>query len=91
MNTTLQVRIDTKTKNAAQKVFKEMGIDLSSGVKLFLNEVLRTKALPFTPRTKNGFTEAQEHEILHEVAFAKKHGKRYKDVHAMHNTILKGA
>lgn len=91
MNTTIQVRIDSKTKVAAQKVFKEMGIDLSSGVKLFLNEVLRAKALPFTPRTKNGFTEDQERELMRDVEHAKKCGKRYTDVHTMHADILKSA
>ncbi len=91
MNTTIQVRIDSKTKRDAQKVFKEMGLDLSSGVKMYLNEVLRTQSLPFTPRTANGFTEDQEQTILGQVAQAKKTGKRYTQARVLHDDILKAA
>ena len=89
MDTTIQVRLDSKTKRRAQKVFKEMGIDLSSGVKLFLNEVLRTQALPFTPRTKNGFTSEQEAEMVRETQQAMKKGKRYRSAQALHRDMLK--
>ena len=47
METTLQIRIDRKTKNAVAKIFKSLGLDLSSGVKLFLNHVIRYKGITF--------------------------------------------
>ncbi len=47
--TTLQIRIDPKTKKAAAKVFKNLGIDMSSGIKLYLAQVARDEAIPFTP------------------------------------------
>jgi DNA-damage-inducible protein J len=52
MNTTMQIRIDKKTKDAAQKAFKDMGMDLSSGVKIFLKEVAKEKTFPFIPSAK---------------------------------------
>ena len=47
MTTTLQIRIDQKTKDAAQKTFRSMGLDMSSGVKLYLTQVMHTKTIPF--------------------------------------------
>jgi len=76
----MNVRTDAATKREAQKVFKRMGLDLSSGVNLYLTRVVQDKALPFTPRTVNGFTPEYEARILREAAYAEKHGKRYHTV-----------
>lgn len=35
-NTTIQIRIDASTKARAQKVFKNKGLDLSSGIKYLI-------------------------------------------------------
>lgn len=89
MNTTLQVRIDKKTKNKARKIFKEIGIDMSSGIKLFLSRVINTGAIPFIPMTKNGFTQEYEKKLLEEVKEAKKHGKKYSSVEKAFSDVLK--
>lgn len=47
--TTINVRVEEKTKKAATRVLEDMGLDLSSGVKIFLAQVIREKGLPFTP------------------------------------------
>lgn len=47
--TTIQIRIDEKTKRKAKKVFHKMGLDVSSGIKLYLAQVAREDALPFFP------------------------------------------
>ena len=77
---TIQVRIDEKTKTKAHKVFKDMGLDMSSGVKLYLNQVVKDKGLPFIVRSNNGYTPGQEQEMIREVAWAKKYAKRYDSV-----------
>ena len=38
MNTTIQIRIDKATKTKSQKMFKSMGLDLSSGIKYLLTQ-----------------------------------------------------
>ena len=74
--TTLNVRIDPKTKAAASKVFAAMGMDLSTGIKIFLTQVATEKGLPFTPTTHGSrLTRAQMDK---EVAEALKCGKVYK-------------
>ncbi len=89
MNTTLQVRIDKKTKDRAQKVFKDMGIDMSSGIKLFLSRVVNTESIPFIPVTKNGFTKKEELNILKEITLAKKIGETYSSADDAFNDVLK--
>ncbi len=62
-STTLQLRIDKKTKNNVQKIFKTMGLDMSSAVKLFLHQVLVSKSIPFHVVTENGFTPKYEKSL----------------------------
>ncbi|MEK7459711.1 MAG: type II toxin-antitoxin system RelB/DinJ family antitoxin [Patescibacteria group bacterium] len=66
MNTIMTVRIDSKIKSEAQKTFAKMGLDLSSAVKLFMNQSILEKGLPFKPRTVNGYTKEFENRILNE-------------------------
>ncbi len=76
--TTIQLRIDKKTKNQAQDIFKKLGMDLSSAMKLFLSQVIRTKSIPFVARTENGFTPEYEQFILDQSADIKKNGVKFK-------------
>jgi len=69
---TLQVRIDEKTKKLAKKVLDKIGMDMSSAVKVFFRQIVITGGLPFQPLTENGMTEKQEREILKASAEAKK-------------------
>lgn len=64
MNTTIQVRIDSKLKKEVSKIFESLGLDLSSGIKMYFNQVLIKKGIPFSVRTGNGFTPEQEARIL---------------------------
>ncbi|MFA6548073.1 MAG: type II toxin-antitoxin system RelB/DinJ family antitoxin [Candidatus Magasanikbacteria bacterium] len=63
MNTTLQVRIDSKTKNAVAKIFESSGLDLSSGVKMYFRHILKQKKVSFPLLTENGFTYEQEAKL----------------------------
>jgi addiction module RelB/DinJ family antitoxin len=76
----INIRTDSATKKSAQRVFKKMGLDLSTGVNMYLARVAQDQAMPFTARTVNGFTPEFEARILRETAYAEKHGKRYRTV-----------
>lgn len=80
---TIQVRVPAAKKKAAKKVFADLGIDMSSGVNLYLNEVVRTKGVPFQLRTVNGYTKEQEARLIKESEHAIKHGKRYASIEEM--------
>lgn len=64
MNTTLQVRIDSKMKKDVAKIFESLGLDLSSGIKIYFAQVLRTKAVPFPVLTENGYTPEFEKRMV---------------------------
>jgi len=81
-STTIQIRIDSKVKKEAKKLFESFGLDISSATKLFWQQSLNTKSIPFEIRTENGFTLKQEAEFLKEAEWAKKHGKKFKTVEA---------
>ena len=87
MNTTMQIRIDSPTKAKAQKDFKSMGIDMSSGVKMFLHQVAVDQCMPFVPSTKK--TRAIRKKWDKEFAQVLKNGKGYSSAKEMHDAIMK--
>jgi len=78
---TIQIRIDRATKRQAQNVFKKLGIDISSAIKMFLNKAIKTKSIPFIARTEDGYTPEYEEMLFAEVKAMKAgEGKRFKTV-----------
>lgn len=83
---TLSIRIEEKTKREANKTLTALGLDMSSAVKLFLNQVIIEQGIPFKPsRTPREIRE----EYDKEVAWALKHGKRYTSAKKMFEDIVK--
>jgi DNA-damage-inducible protein J len=87
-HTTVQVRMDTKTKHAFRRVVENVGLDMSTAFNVFAKKVIATKGIPFEVRTENGFTPAQERDMIRETQWALKHGKRYTNVDDMFADIL---
>lgn len=44
---TISLRVDADTKEDAEKVFKELGLNTSVAINLFLRQVVRTQKIPF--------------------------------------------
>lgn len=88
MTSTIQVRVDSVTKKKADEALKSMGLDMSSGVKLFLHQVVNSGSIPFIVRTANGFTPAQEIQMIRETKSALKTSKHYKNSKEMFADIL---
>ena len=86
--TTVQVRTNEKTKKAAQKVLKELGLDLSSAINLYLVQIVKKKGIPFQIITENGMTLETEMEILKEEREVRKNGKSYPSAKALHKAIM---
>jgi addiction module RelB/DinJ family antitoxin len=73
--TTLNIRIEENIKAKANKTLSSLGIDMSTAVKMFLNQVITENGLPFTP-TKNIATLRDRWDK--QTAYAIKFGKSYK-------------
>jgi DNA-damage-inducible protein J len=88
MNTTLQIRIDKKTKDAAQKTFHSMGLDMSSGVKLFLTQVVNSKTIPFPVMSADYWPAKKKRQLIKEAKEALKSGKSFRTAKELHDDIL---
>ena len=89
MNTTLQARIDSKLKKDASKAFKAMGLDLSTGIKMFLTQVVRTQSIPFEIFTADNLPEETKLQLKKEAEEALKYGKSYASAAELHADIMK--
>ncbi|MEK7463692.1 MAG: type II toxin-antitoxin system RelB/DinJ family antitoxin [Patescibacteria group bacterium] len=89
IQTTLQIRVDDSLKEKASQALKRMGLDLSSGIKLFLNEVAMTETIPFLPSTEKGKKLRGYETYKKEAEFLKKHGKRFTSGKELIDDILK--
>lgn len=49
----INVRIDDKLKEESKEIFDGLGIDLTTGIKIFLTKVVREKGIPFDMIVKN--------------------------------------
>lgn len=47
MTSLLQVRIDKNKKDEARKILKNLGMDLTTGVNVFISAVIRERGIPF--------------------------------------------
>ena len=71
--TTIQVRLDKRTKDQAQKVFRMLDISMSEAIKLFLRQVALQRGIPFDLKIPNALTdrtlrESEEGIDLHRAA-----------------------
>ncbi len=72
MTSNISIRINPKTKKAAQKTLSELGLDLSSGVKMFLEQVVTTQSIPFPVVTPTGHRLRNWKQLKKEIVEAKK-------------------
>lgn len=56
--TTMTIRINRQTKDAARQVLDSMGLDMSTAITLFLNQVATDNGLPFRPSALSPIDEA---------------------------------
>lgn len=61
---TIHVRVSDKLKKSVQKIAEANGLDLSSCIRVFLTHMNVRGVMPLPQLTVNGFTEAEEKEIL---------------------------
>ena len=54
----INIKIDDDLKQGAAKVFSSMGLDLSTGIKIYLKRVTQGSELPFTPQATSELDQA---------------------------------
>lgn len=85
MTTTLQIRIDKKTKDKTNKILAGMGITMSSAITLYFNQIIKEEALPFRPgRDPKEIKEEWDREVKETL----KEGKKYSSAQEAHRDIV---
>jgi DNA-damage-inducible protein J len=60
----IYVNVDEKLKQNTQRVFNEMGMDMTTAITLFLKTVEREECIPFNIRTRRAFHGGIDHEYI---------------------------
>lgn len=47
MGSTITVRVDDSVKKQAADIFKEVGMDMSTAINVYLKQVIRSNGIPF--------------------------------------------
>ena len=50
MNTVIQARVDAESKKQAERILKQLGITLNDAVRMLVNQIIHSRALPFQPK-----------------------------------------
>ena len=80
ITTTLQMRIDKETKDKAQKVFRSAGLDMSSGTRLLLSQVVRVGKITLDDENLN-FLHTSAKDVLDILGpFSKKEREYYDNL-----------
>lgn len=87
--TNLNVRVDSTLKKEADALFKDLGLNMSTAINMFLTKSVKTASIPFEisePKPNRKLRRA-----LKEAEDMEKHPEKYKgyhDVHQMFEDIL---
>ncbi len=65
----VNVRVDSEVKNAAEIIFKKLGMTMSSAINMFLRQTINDNGLPFQPVLR-------ENELNQETLDAIEEGRR---------------
>lgn len=77
-NSQLQIRIDSSTKKEAKRIFDNLGLEMSAAIKLFLQQSIKAKNLPFEIIGENGLTLRGAENLRESIVSAKESKKTFK-------------
>ena len=73
---TINVRVDDKLKKESEKIFKELGLGMTSALTIFLKTVVRTNSIPFPLEIPNKETLEAIDEVK-KISSGKASAKKY--------------
>jgi DNA-damage-inducible protein J len=53
MSSTIQVRVDDELKTKSDTLFKELGTDTTTAIRIFLTQAIASNGFPFEVKKKN--------------------------------------
>ena len=79
--TNLNVRVDSTLKQESDMLFKELGLNMSTAINMFLTKCVKTSSIPFKieePTPSKEFEKA-----LKELDYMMKHPEKYKSYNSV--------
>lgn len=66
MSSTIQIRVDDELKKKSDELFKDLGTDTTTAIRIFLTQALAVNGFPFDIKraTKNPYEALSEEAIL---------------------------
>lgn len=85
MASTIQVRVDDDLKAKADELFKDLGTDTTTAIRIFLTQALAVNGFPFEIKkiSENPYKALPEIEMLEKLEKAREHAAQgmYKDAY----------
>ena len=74
MATTIQLRVDDELKDKSDSLFKSLGTDTTSAIRMFLTQAIANNGFPFEikKREMNPYVALSEDEILEKLESSRK-------------------
>ena len=89
MNTNLNIRTDKDVKEQADKIFAELGLNMTTAINMFLRTVIRVKGIPFEIKLEVPNDETKKAiEVGREIA-KDKNIKGYKSIEELKDALEK--
>lgn len=83
MASTIQVRVDDDLKTKSEELFRDLGTDTTTAIRMFLTQALAVNGFPFEIKkaTVNPYEALTEHELLEKLEKSRTHAAQgmYKD------------
>ncbi|MBO4910150.1 MAG: type II toxin-antitoxin system RelB/DinJ family antitoxin [Lachnospiraceae bacterium] len=83
MSSTIQVRVEDDLKIKSDNLFKELGTDTTSAIRMFLTQAVAYNGFPFEIRknVSSPYTSLSENELLDRLAVSRSHAEQglYRD------------
>ncbi len=73
----INIRTDKETKDEAERIFKELGLTMSTAINMFLRQVIRVQGIPFEIKLDTPNAETEEALLEYEAMKDKTQYPRY--------------
>lgn len=78
--TTISVRIDNDVKENSEKLFNELGLNLSNAINIFLRQAIRERAIPFDVSLKEEAKLEEDRMFEDAERFVDEHIEAFKEL-----------
>lgn len=78
MESTIQVRVDDDLKKKSDNLFKELGTDTTTAIRMFLTQAVAHNGFPFEIKriSENPYLPLSEEQLLQKLELSRKHAEQ---------------